>query len=155
VRVNRKDLAAGLVFVAIGLAFGLNAWFTLRIGAARSMGPGYFPVLLGATLVGLGLAIGASALKRPAEPFGAVPWRGLVLVILSIVFFAATVRGLGMAPSLGLATVVAALSSGRLSVWAALALSAVLTTLCILIFLYALQLPYPVIGPWLAARLWG
>ena len=153
--VNRKDLAAGAVFVAIGLAFGLSAWLSLRIGAARSMGPGYFPVLLGATLVGLGLAIGASALKRPAEPFGAVPWRGLVVVTLSIVFFAATVRGFGMASSLGIATLIAALSSGRLSVWAAAALSAVLTTLCVLIFLYALHLPYPVIGPWLSTRLWG
>jgi hypothetical protein len=155
VHVNRKDLAAGAVFVAIGLAFGLNAWFGLRIGAARSMGPGYFPVLLGAVLVGLGLAIGANAVRRPSEAFGEVSWRGLILVTLSIVFFAATVRGLGMAPALGIATIIAALSSGRLSVWAAAALSAVLTTLCVLIFLYALHLPYPVIGPWLSTRLWG
>ena len=154
-RVNRKDLAAGAVFVTIGLAFGLNAWFSLRIGAARAMGPGYFPALLGATLVALGLAIGASAVRRSDEAFGPVPWRGLILVTLSIVFFAATVRGLGMAPALGVATFIAALSSGRLTLWDALALSAVLTTLCVLIFLYALQLPYPVIGPWPSTWLWG
>lgn len=86
---------------------------------------------------------------------GPVAWRGLGLVTLSIAFFAATVRGLGMAAALGVATLLAALSSGRLALWAAAALSAVLTTLIIVVFLYALHLPYPVVGPWLAAWLQG
>ena len=154
-RVNRKDLAAGAMFVAIGLAFGLHAWLNLRIGAARAMGPGYFPILLGASLVCLGLAIGARALGQAAETLGPVAWRGLVLVTLAIVFFAVTVRGLGMAAALGGATFLAGLASGRLAPWAAAALSAILTTLCIGIFLYALNLPYPVVGPWLKAWLPG
>lgn len=148
-RVNPKDVAAGALFVAIGLAFGLNAWIGLRLGEARAMGPGYFPVLLGAILVVFGALIALRALGQPPAAFGRVSWRGVGLVTASIVFFAATIRGLGMAPALGGAALMAALSSGRMSWPAATVLSLVLTTFCIVVFLYALQLPYPVIGPWL------
>ncbi len=148
-QVNLRDIAAGAVFVAIGLFFALNAWLNLRIGHAFSMGPGYFPVLLGTILIGLGLAIAVMAIGRPAEAFGAIPWRGVGLILLGIVFFAVTVRGLGLAISLGGATIMAGLSSGRMSILSAILVSAVLTAFCILVFVTALGLPYPVIGPWL------
>jgi hypothetical protein len=147
--VNLRDLTAGMAFIVIGLAFGVNAWLTLRIGEANAMGPGYFPLLLGVLLVGFGSAIAFSAIGKAGEPFGAVAWRGTALITLSIVFFALTVRGLGMAPALGGATFLAALASGRLSVGGSLLLAIGLTSFCIVVFLYALQLPYPVIGPWL------
>ncbi len=147
--VNFRDLIAGIAFVVIGVAFGLNAWVTLRLGEANSMGPGYFPVFLGLILVGLGTAIGLSAIGKAHEPFGAVSWRGTALVAVAIVFFAVTVRGLGMAPALSLATLAAALAYGRLSLSGSLLLAAGLSAFCVLLFLYVLQLPYPVIGPWL------
>lgn len=149
VRVNPRDLAAGAVFIAIGLGFGLNAWANLRIGQANAMGPGYFPLLLAALLIGFGVAIALSAIGQPAAAMGRVSWRGVALVTASIVFFAATVRGLGMAPALGGATVMAAMSSGRMSLPGAVLLGLVLTVFSIGVFLFALQLPYPVIGPWL------
>jgi len=142
-------MAAGAIFVAIGLFFSLNAWLTLRIGAAHAMGPGYFPVLFGAILVCLGLVIALMAVGKPREVFGRVSWRGVLLVTASIVFFAVTVRGLGMAAALGGATVMAAMSSNRLSFVGTLVTSACLTTFSVLVFVYALRLPYPVIGPWL------
>lgn len=148
-RVNPKDIAAGAIFIVIGLAFSLNAWFTLKIGAAHSMGPGYFPVLFGAILVGLGLVIALMAIGKPREVFGKVSWWGVILVTGSIVFFAITVRGLGMAPALGGATVMAAMASKRLSIVGILVTSVSLTAFSVLVFIYALRLPYPVIGPWL------
>ena len=148
-RLNLKDLAAGALFVAIGAFFTLNAWFNLAVGSAFAMGPGYFPILLGLVLIGLGLAIVLSGTRTPASPFGAVSWRGVSLVTASILFFALTVRGLGMAPALGGATILAALSTNRNSPTFAVVVSLCLTTLSILIFVYALRLPYAVIGPWL------
>ena len=147
--LNLKDLAAGLLFVAIGAFFALNAWFGLRLGSARSMGPGYFPVLLGALLVVLGAAVAASAVGRRRLPFGEVSWRGVALVAASLLFFALTVRGLGMAIALAGTTFLAALSTSRNSVRAAAALAAGLAAFGVLVFIYALRLPYPVIGPWL------
>jgi hypothetical protein len=148
-RVNLRDVAAGAVFVAIGAFFALNAWFNLRIGRAFSMGPGYFPLLLGTILIALGLAMAAMSLGKSAEPFDRVPWRGIGLVVGSIVFFAVTVRGLGLAASLAIATFMAGLSSGRMSVMPAALLSVALTAFCVFVFIYALGLPYPLVGSWL------
>jgi hypothetical protein len=146
---NRRDLAAGGVFILIGASFGLNAWFTLRLGEAQAMGPGYFPVVLGAVLVALGSAIALSALGKDTVPFGTVSWRGVVLVSLSILFFAVTVRRLGLGPSLFVSTLLAALASGRLSLPGALLLALSMSAFSVGVFIYALRLPYPVIGPWL------
>jgi hypothetical protein len=148
-QANLRDVAAGAVFIAIGAFFALNAWFNLKIGHAFSMGPGYFPVLLGTILVALGLAIAVQAVGRPTEAFGRVPWRSVGLIVGSIVFFAVTVRGFGLAPSLALATFMAGMSSGRMTAVPAALLSIVLTAFCVLVFITALGLPYPVIGPWL------
>ena len=148
-QLNPKDLAAGALFMAIGGFFTLNAWLNLTVGSALAMGPGYFPILLGFVLIGLGLAIAFAGMRAPASPFGTVSWRGVGLVTASILFFALTVRGLGMAGALGGATILAALSSDRNSPAFALVVSLCLTTASILIFVYALRLPYPVIGPWL------
>ncbi len=146
---NRRDLIAGIAFVVIGAAFGLNAWLSLRIGEAQSMGPGYFPVFLGLILVGFGAAIAFSAIGKPDESLGQVSWRGVALVTAGIVFFATTVRGLGMGPALSVATFLAARASGRLSLRGSLLLAVGLAAFCVVVFLYALRLPYPVIGPWL------
>lgn len=148
-RGNTKDFAAGALFIVIGLFFGLYALFTLHMGTLHSMGPGYFPIILSSVLVLFGIVIVVGAIGKPAESFGHISWRGVVLVTASIVFFAATVRGLGMLPSMGLATFMAGMSSGRLSTSASAAVSACLTIFCVVLFVYALGLPYPVIGPWL------
>jgi hypothetical protein len=148
-KINTRDLAAGGLFVVIGLAFGLNAWFTLRIGDVFAMGPGYFPVALGLILAGFGVAIALQGIGRPSEAFGHVPWRGLVLVIGAIFFFGVTVRGLGMAPALFVGTLMSSLSTGRMTLLAAAALSLAITVFSVLVFIYALALPYPVFGLWL------
>lgn len=160
-RVNAKDLAAGVLFIAIGLFFGITAWSGLRLGTARSMGPGFFPTVLSLVLIGLGIAVAAGAVER-SGPRGAsaeagasgtpawrVSWRGLLLVSAAIVYFAVTVRGLGMAPALGGTTLLAALATERNSLAAAAVLAAALTAFCLAVFVFALGLPYPVIGPWL------
>jgi hypothetical protein len=114
------------------------------------MGPGYFPILLGLVLIGFGVAIGVTGLATPAAPLGPVSLRGVGLVTASIVFFALTVRGLGIGPALGGATLLAALSTDRNPALAAILLSAGLTAFCLLVFVVALRLPYAIIGPWLA-----
>lgn len=147
--INYKDVAAGMTFVAIGGFFALDSLLNLRIGKAFQMGPGYFPLILGSILVILGIVIALMAIGKAHEPIGKVSWRGVSLVTLSIVFFAATIRGLGMAPSLGISVFLAAMSSGRMSVLGAVVTSVALTAFSVAAFIYALRLPYPVFGPWL------
>jgi hypothetical protein len=104
----RKDLLAGAVFMAFGLAFAVTST-TYDIGTALRMGPGFFPLVLGGVLVVLGALIAISGyLAADRSEIGTVPWRALVLL-----------------------------------------LGASLTALCVVIFVYALQLRLSLIGPWL------
>ena len=147
--IDMKNLWAGLIFISLGLFFALQSIFNLRIGTAASMGPGYFPTALGGILVALGAAIAFFSFNRPRNPLGAVSWRGLVLVMGSILFFALTVRGLGFAPALAGTGLLAGHSSGKLGWLPSLAVAAAISASGSLVFVYALKLPYPLIGRWI------
>jgi hypothetical protein len=145
---NVKDFGAGLIFIAIGIAFGLGA-MGLEIGTALRMGPGYFPLVLAGLLVALGLAIVAGSFGHRARGRLVVPWRGLILTLPVPVVFGLTVRGLGLVPALVLAVLISAFASRRMSVPLALALSLGLTLFCVLVFSFGLGLPLRLFGPWL------
>lgn len=146
---NIRDIAAGLLFLAVGLHFALGAWLTLRMGSPLQMGPGYFPLVLGLILCALGIAIIAVALRGAPVKLDAVSWRGVALVTASIIFFAVTIRGLGVAFGLGGAVLLAALSTEKNSLLQSIMIAAVFTAASIVVFIWLLGIPLPVIGPWL------
>jgi Tripartite tricarboxylate transporter TctB family len=155
-RLNGKrtatDILAGLIFVAFGLAFAITS-LSYEIGTPLRMGPGYFPLALGGILVFLGLLIagkGFISSSGAEERFGGVPWRALFLIVLAVLFFGLTVRGLGIVPATAITALLAALASSRTGILAAMAIAAGLTVLCVLIFVLALQLQLPLVGPWLS-----
>jgi hypothetical protein len=150
------DLLAGGVFVLLGLAFAIGG-ARYDVGSALRMGPGYVPLLLGGVLAILGLVIVAQAFlggdpharelaDRERRP---VPWVPAALLVASVLFFGATVRGLGLAPSLFVTTFLAALAGHRTGVVRALVTAAGLTVLCLVVFVSLLQLRLPLLGPWL------
>lgn len=145
-----KDILSGLIFIGFGLAFGFAA-SGYQIGTALRMGPGYFPLVLAGVLVAIGAAIVVKGLLATLADGEAppVPWRGLVLLLAAIVFFAATIRGLGLAPALFVTVFASALASRHNGPAGAAALAAGLTAFCILIFSYGLGVTIPLIGPWL------
>ncbi|MGL5928001.1 MAG: tripartite tricarboxylate transporter TctB family protein [Dermatophilaceae bacterium] len=77
---------------------------------------------------------------------GRVPWVAAVLVIGAIIGFAFSVRTLGLVPAVFGCAFVSALAGYRWRVHAALAVAAVLTALCYLIFVLLLQLRIPEFG---------
>lgn len=145
----KRDFVCGLVFVAIGLFFAVRAWLQLRIGSAVAMGPGFFPFALGIVLCIFGALISlgsAGAIGDAPRPIG---WRGISLIALAVLTFALTVQPLGMLPSLFAATMIAAFAPRQARLVPALALSTVLTAFNISVFVFALRLPYPIVGEWL------
>jgi putative tricarboxylic transport membrane protein len=148
-QLNYKDVAAGAIFIALGLAFALSAMMGLRMGSGFNMGPGYFPRALGFILVGLGAIIVLGAIGKANSPIGKISWRGVVLVTAALFYFAFGVRTLGMVPALSGCIVLACLASDRISLLRACIISAVLTGFATLLFVYALGLPISLIGPWL------
>jgi hypothetical protein len=146
------DILAGLIFVAFGLAFAATA-LTYELGTPLRMGPGYFPLVLGGILVILGLLIVGKGLVAGARDDGrpgSVPWRALVLIVAAVLFFGLTVRGLGLVPATAVTVLLTALASYRTGILAAVAIAAGLTVLCVLVFVVALQLRLPLVGPWLS-----
>lgn len=148
-RPDRRDLLSGAVFLVLGLAFAIGAT-SYDLGTPSRMGPGAFPFVLGGLLTIFGgVVIAKSLVAGDGEAIGAIPWRAIVLILGGILFFGATVRGLGLVPSLFVAVLMSALASQQARLVAALATAVGLTIMCILIFVVALQLRLPLIGPWL------
>lgn len=100
-----KDIVGGGSLTVVGLYAALHA-LDYEFGSLTRMGPGYFPVGLGALLAVLGLAIAVPAFFREGEPV-TVQWRTLALVLGSLVLFGAALKPLGLV----LATVLATMAS--------------------------------------------
>ena len=145
---NVKDLSAGLLFIAIAALFAAGT-MELDLGTPLRLGPGAFPLLLAGILTLLGLIIVAQAFRHPTAHVVAVPWRGIVLIVLAPVVFGLTVRGLGLVASIALIVAVSAFASHRMSLKLAIALTIGLTVFCVLVFNVGLGLPLRLVGPWL------
>ena len=149
VRRALRDILAGAIFIAFGLAFAI-ASLGYEIGSPVEMGPGYVPLALGLLLVGLGgLIVIKGFIAGEGEPIGPVDWRAVILITGSLLFFGITVRGLGVVGALFGATLLASLARSATSWREALVIAAALTVVSVLVFIVALQLRLPLIGPWI------
>jgi hypothetical protein len=146
----RKDLLAGGIFVAFGLAFAITST-TYEVGTALRMGPGFFPLVLGSVLVLLGIAIAVKAFVAGEgdDDLGPVPWKAAALLVAALLFFGFTVQGLGLVPALFVTVFLSALAGHRARVIPAVVIASCLTALSVLIFVIVLQLRLPYFGPWL------
>lgn len=148
-RIDHREFAGGGLMAAIGAGFSIASIQGLEIGTTFRMGPGFFPLVLGLLLVVLGGVIMAGSMRLRSEPFGAFPWRAILLTCLGPVLFGLTVRGLGLLPGTALATAAAALASPEVGATRFVLVVAGLTLFCVLVFRVGLGLPVPMIGPWL------
>jgi len=146
--LDRHNLAAGLVFIALG---GLFLFFSrdLEMGTAFRMGPAYFPRVLAGLLIALGAAIALQRGEGGQHPPFTVPWRGVVLILSAPILFGLSARGLGLGPAVALITFLAAFASRKMTVPTALAIALGLAVFCVLVFKVGLAVRLPIIGPWL------
>lgn len=143
------DLAAGLIFILFGVAFGASA-LGMEIGTAFRMGPGYAPLALSGLLTLLGLLIVGSSLRAAApEGVGRFAWRGMAFLLPAPILFGLTVRPLGFVPAILIATLLASFASPRMRWWQSIVLAVTVTIFATLVFSYGLGLPFRRFGPWL------
>jgi hypothetical protein len=143
-----KDLLAGLVFIGFGLAFAIGA-ASYDIGTALRMGPGYFPLVLGGILVVLGIVIIAKGfVAGEGAEIGQIPWRAMAFIVAALLFFGATIRGLGVVPAVFVTALIAGFSGRRAGLVWPVVIAVGLTLVSVLIFVEGLQLPLPLFGPW-------
>lgn len=146
--IDPTNGACGAIFVATGAFFAIQA-LGLELGTTFRMGPGYFPLALALVLIVLGLVVVVQATRVAGEPLGPIAWRGMAFILPAPVFFGLTVRGLGFVPSIFLTCLIAAFASTRMKPLAAIILSAGVTLFSVIVFSYALGLPFQRFGPWL------
>jgi len=146
---NIKDMGSGVMFLVIGLAFTWNAWRHLPLTTDGAIGPGSFPLGISLIVTGFGVGLIIKAMRTAPEGLTPISWRGLTLIVLSVLVFALFIERLGGLPALLASTFLAAIAPSDSNWKTAVIVTVALTAFCIGVFIYALGLPYPVIGPWL------
>ncbi|MGI4939423.1 MAG: tripartite tricarboxylate transporter TctB family protein [Janthinobacterium lividum] len=138
----------GLAAAAVGTGY--------KVGTLTQMGPGFFPVALGAMMIILGLLIGGNA-RRCQAPAGvplehatgadsAPEWRGWLCILAGIGSFAVLGPYVGLLPATFTTVFVSALGD-RGNTWRnALVLAALMTVVAYVVFWWALQLQIPLYG---------
>jgi len=140
-----RDQAGGALMIAVGLGAIIEGQ-TYSFGSLARMGPGFFPVVLGALLGLVGVAIAASAKPTQAPKEGTVykaDWRGWGCIALSLALFIILGRYGGLLPATFAVVFVSALGDRRNSVKNAFVLAVAIVAVCVTVFWGLLQLQFP------------
>ena len=151
---SEKDFYSGLMFLAMGIAFAWGAT-TYNIGEGARMGPGYFPLMLGILLAGIGAFTVFESLvveTEDGEKVGAFAWKPLGYIIGSNLIFGILLGGLPKFgfPSFGLIvaiyalTFVAAMAGDEFKWKEVIVLATILAIGSYLAFIMLLKLQFPV-----------
>ena len=136
------DILGGLLMIGVGL---FAVWYAQRyaFGTLRNMGPGFFPVVLGWLLAGLGVLIALPALRRAGPPVQ-VDLRTLVIITAALLLFASSLRPLGLILATALAVLLASVAERGFAWPSRLILAVALSGLVWLIFVAGLGMSLPV-----------
>lgn len=143
-----KDFWTGVIYLLFG---GIAFWIAqdYGFGTASRMGPGYFPSVLSALLVLIGLISLVRSFIVPGEPLGKFALKAGVLIILSTILFGFLINRAGLVIALLALVLVSAAASEKFRFeWKAALGLIVLIAFCALVFVIGLGVPMPLIGTW-------
>ena len=150
----KKDHYGGALLVVVGLA-AVYAGIGYRVGKLARMGPGFFPVALGALLALTGLLIAVSARRdKPSDgaseeaashghPGGMPDLRGGLCIILGILAFLLFGEYGGLLPATFAIVFISALGDRDNTLIQALLLSLAMCFIAVVVFWWALKLQLP------------
>ncbi|HZO46203.1 MAG TPA: tripartite tricarboxylate transporter TctB family protein [Xanthobacteraceae bacterium] len=147
--LERKDFWSGLMLIALGG----GAVFIARnyqFGSSLRMGPGYFPIILGGALVMFGVYFLIQGLRAGAEKLeGSWSLRALIILPLSLVLFGLLIDRAGFIPAMLALIIGSATASTQFKLVEVLVFAVFMTAMCVIVFVWALGLPYELItGIW-------
>ncbi|VWX61939.1 conserved membrane hypothetical protein [Burkholderiales bacterium 8X] len=151
---SQKDFLSGLMFTCVGLAFSIGAT-NYSIGTGARMGPGYFPLVLGAMLAIGGCIVMLTSLSSGppgGDPVGRIAWRPLVLIIGANLVFGVLLGGLpsigipamGLMVAIYIMVIISSLAGPRFKLKTALILGTILAIGSYLTFIIGLSLQFQV-----------
>jgi hypothetical protein len=142
-----RDYYAGGLMVLIGL-FTVLVGRHYELGTLTRMGPGYFPVVLGFVLIGIGVMIALTARMGAGAEAGeeVVRWpdpRGAVCILLGVVSFIVLGGHGGLVPATFASVFISALGDRSGTLKSSLLLAVSVTVVGVLVFSYGLQVQFP------------
>jgi hypothetical protein len=136
------DIIGGFVHVALGLWFMQHALSEYNFGSMLRMGPGFFPVVLGALVAGFGVLILIPALFRSGD--APVPdWRPFAFVCAALIGFALTLERFGLVPATFVLVFLASAGQPGARMVPTLAIAIVLSVISVVVFTMGLGIPIP------------
>ena len=150
---NHRDFWAGVMFTVFGLLFVVLSQ-QYPLGTSAKMGPGYFPTVLGGLMAVLGLLISAGGLsaKAAALRVNRFDWRIIVLILAAVALFAVLLPRLGMVVSVIALILIASVASHEFRLRDTLIATVVLLVIAYIVFVWGLELQFPVLPPFLTNR---
>ena len=144
---SQRDFVSGLMFLGVGIVFAVGAT-NYSMGNSARPGAGYFPLILSVLMAILGAIVLFKSLTietEGGEPIGAIAWRPLLVIVLAIAVFGATINLLGMLIAVPILITIASFAGDEFRWLGVVVNSIVLTAFSWLIFIYGLKLTIPLL----------
>lgn len=154
---RHRDYVAGALIALIGAGAVVEGQ-SYGVGTLTAMGSGFFPVALGAGLIGLGvlmaaLAVPASgtdstpalAAHSPAHALAAPDWRGAAGIAAAVALFIGLANAAGLAPATFACVFAGALGTRETTLKEAALLALGITVFGVLLFSFGLKVQFPII----------
>ena len=142
---SQRDFVSGLMFIFVGVIFAVGAT-NYSMGSSAKPGAGYFPLILSVILSILGAIVLFKSMTIETEggdPIGAIAWRPLLVIVLSIAVFGTALPRLGMILTIPLLIVMVSFAGDEFS-WVGVILNSILlTAFSWVIFIWGLGLTIP------------
>ena len=135
-----KDFWSGVMFCGFA-AVALLAARGYSLGTAGKMGPGYFPLLLGLVLAGLGLLLIGRSLVLDGEPVPRLHLLPIAVIAFAVALFGLMIEPLGLVVTLAILTIVTAWAGPEFRLAESAVLAVALIAFSIGVFVYLLGLP--------------
>ncbi|MGK9066147.1 tripartite tricarboxylate transporter TctB family protein [Stutzerimonas chloritidismutans] len=141
---NRRQLASSGLVLLIGLGTLLGS-LNYDAGSSARMGPGYFPMVLGALLLFIGALLLVTPGTQEDEDTGPPQYRGWACVIGGMLAFIVLGAYAGLVPATFALIFISALGDRDNSPRAAAVLALCMTVIAVLVFAYGLQIQFPLL----------
>lgn len=141
---NNRDFWSGVMFIVIGAA-AMYISRDYKFGSALRMGPGFFPTVLGGILIVIGAYVLCLGLRSKEKIKGAWSIRPLIVLPLALVLFGLLMEHAGFIPALAVLIFVSALGGREFKFTEVLLVAALLIALSVAVFIWGLNLPYPLV----------
>ncbi|WP_417720773.1 tripartite tricarboxylate transporter TctB family protein [Salipiger sp.] len=137
-----RDVVAGAALIAVGALYAGYAAWDLPLGSLRRMGPGLFPVGLGALLALFGACIAVPAIGRDAA-LPTMNARAIAAVMASVAAFALLIQRVGLVPSVIVTAAIASTAMPGRRVLPVALLCGALAVLTWVVFVLILHISLP------------